>query len=87
KASGTPIPLVILGVDDGKQQVMNRLAIKATGPQYMHFPLNENSDGLDNRGYDELYFKGLILNIRRKSKKTELSVRYGRRQQVSETNL
>lgn len=69
KASGTPIPLVILGVDDGKQQVMNRLAIKAPGPQYMHFPLNEDSDGLDNRGYDELYFKGLISEHKTKVKK------------------
>lgn len=35
----------------------------------MHFPLNENSDGLDNRGYDELYFKGLISEHKTKVKK------------------
>ena len=28
RASGTPIPLVMLGADDGKQQVMNRLAVE-----------------------------------------------------------
>ncbi|SHK41624.1 phage terminase large subunit family protein [Megasphaera elsdenii] len=60
KASGTPIPLVILGVDDGKQQVMNRLAIKSPGAQYMHFPLDEDQEGLQNRGYDEIYFKGIM---------------------------
>lgn len=60
KASGTTIPLVILGVDDGKQQVMNRLAIKSPGAQYMHFPLDEDQEGLQNRGYDEIYFKGIM---------------------------
>lgn len=60
KASGTKIPLVILGVDDGKQQVMNRLAIKSPGAQYMHFPLDEDQEGLQNRGYDEIYFKGIM---------------------------
>ena len=60
KASGTKIPLVILGVDDGKQQVMNRLAIKSPGAQYMHFPCDEDQEGLQNRGYDEIYFKGIM---------------------------
>ena len=52
KVSG--IALVMLGVDDGKQQVMNRLAIEEPGPQYFHFPKN------DDTGYDDLYFKGII---------------------------
>lgn len=69
KADGTWIPLVILGVDDGKQQLMNRLAIKSVGPQYMHFPLNEDKAGLNNRGYDELYFKGIISEHKMKVKK------------------
>ena len=59
KAAGTIAPLVILGVDDGKQQIMNRLAIKTMGPMYFHFPKDEEPP-LDRRGYDELYFKGLI---------------------------
>ena len=53
KISG--IALVMLGVDDGKQQVMNRLAISEKGAQYFHFPVN---DGL---GYDDIYFKGINL--------------------------
>lgn len=56
KASNSPIPLVILGVDDGKQQIMNRLAIEQPGPNYCHYPLDDDWQ----RGYDELYFKGLI---------------------------
>ncbi|MBQ7477535.1 MAG: phage terminase large subunit family protein [Selenomonadaceae bacterium] len=52
KVSG--IALVMLGVDDGKQQIMNRLAIEEPGPQYFHFPKN------DDAGYDDLYFKGII---------------------------
>ena len=51
--------MVILGVDDGKQQIMNRLAIKTMGPMYFHFPKDEEPP-LDRRGYDDLYFKGLI---------------------------
>lgn len=61
------IPLVMLGTDSGKQYVMDRLAIEVPGPKYMHFPLDKgdkNSDAIAealwNRGYDEIYFKGLI---------------------------
>lgn len=56
RAKNSPIPLVMLGVDEGKQEVMNRLAIKLPGARYCHFPLDESSP----RGYDELYFKGII---------------------------
>ena len=56
KAKNSPIPLVMLGVDEGKQEVMNRLAVRVPGARYCHFPLDENSP----RGYDELYFKGII---------------------------
>ena len=63
KASNSPIPLVLLGVDDGKQQVMNRLSISEPGAQYFHFP-NE-----DRRGYDQLYFKGIISERKRTVKK------------------
>lgn len=63
KASNSPIPLVLLGVDDGKQQVMNRLSISEPGAKYFHFP-NE-----DRRGYDQLYFKGIISERKRTVKK------------------
>ena len=67
KASGSKIPLVMLGVDDGKQQVMNRLAIEEPGTKYFHFPLDE--EFLGTRGYDELYFKGIISEHKKKVKR------------------
>jgi phage terminase large subunit GpA-like protein len=59
---------MILGVDDGKQQVMNRLAIDAPGPSYFHYPLDGDA-GLEYRGYDQLYFKGIISEHKRQVKK------------------
>lgn len=67
KASGSKIPLVMLGVDDGKQQIMNRLAIEEPGAKYFHFPLDE--EFLGTRGYDELYFKGIISEHKKKVKR------------------
>lgn len=67
KASGSKIPLVMLGVDDGKQQVMNRLAIEEPGAKHFHFPLDEGF--LGTRGYDELYFKGIISEHKKKVKR------------------
>jgi phage terminase large subunit GpA-like protein len=46
--------LIILGVDEGKTAVVDSLKVKSTGPFYCHFPLNQD------RGYDSVYFKGLI---------------------------
>jgi phage terminase large subunit GpA-like protein len=46
-------PLFMLGVDAGKSLVYQRLKVAAKGPNYCHFPLNEEC------GYDEEYFKGL----------------------------
>jgi phage terminase large subunit GpA-like protein len=43
----------IIGVDSGKADIMNRLAIEEPGAGYCHFPQG------DDRGYDEKYFKGL----------------------------
>lgn len=59
QAKKAPIVLTILGVNDGKQQTMNRLGIEKVGEQYFHFPVE---DGVFDtpRGYDEVYFKGLI---------------------------
>lgn len=68
KAKGLNAPLVMLGVDDGKQQIMNRLTIEQPGPMFFHFPLDE--DGvMTNRGYDALYFRGLISEHRKTIKK------------------
>lgn len=51
-------PLVIVGVDQGKDLVYGRLAIKKEGAGYCHFPLEED------RGYDDNYFKGLTSEIK-----------------------
>lgn len=68
RAHNSPVALVILGVDDGKQQVMNRLSIDTAGPQYFHFPLDGDAD-LPHRGYDQLYFKGIISEHKKQVKK------------------
>lgn len=47
--------LLLLGVSQCKQYIFQRLKeIDMPGPGYMHFPNNEG------RGYDEVYFKGLL---------------------------
>lgn len=58
------LPLIILGVDAGKTSIMQRLKIKQPGPKYCHFPEDEE------KGYDQMYFKGLISEkqVIRKSK-------------------
>ena len=44
----------ILGVDAGKESIMNRLKIETPGEGYCHFPSN------GGRGYDHEYFRGLL---------------------------
>ena len=46
-------PLFILGVDAGKALLYQRLKHNTKGPNYCHFPENEEA------GYDAAYFKGL----------------------------
>lgn len=46
-------PQFTLGVDTGKVLLYERLNVKERGPNYCHFPINED------RGYDEKYFQGL----------------------------
>lgn len=46
-------PLFIIGVDAGKSMIYQRLRVEAKGPNYCHFPENEEA------GYTETYFKGL----------------------------
>ena len=56
------IPLIILGVDDGKQEIYSRLGIDdPKQAQYLHFP---RDDVYLRRGYDSLYFKQLIAERR-----------------------
>lgn len=70
------IPLILIGVDNGKQYVMDRLSIEKPGPKFFHFPKdNEQAAKIQEviqqagvplpeilflRGYDRFYFKGLI---------------------------
>lgn len=46
-------PLFIIGVDAGKALLYQRLKHPTRGPNYCHFPMNEEA------GYDAEYFKGL----------------------------
>lgn len=46
-------PLFIVGVDAGKSMLYQRLKVESKGPNYCHFPVNEEA------GYTETYFKGL----------------------------
>lgn len=46
-------PMFIIGVDAGKALLYQRLKHQTKGPNYCHFPANEEA------GYDEAYFKGL----------------------------
>ncbi len=64
------IPLVLLGTDSGKQYIMDRLSIEVPGAKYMHYPVDNSGSNegqgdlvteiLQNRGYDSIYFRGLI---------------------------
>lgn len=51
------VPLFTLGVDTGKSLIYDRLSVEHPGPGYCHFPKGD-------RGYDEMYFKGLTAEKR-----------------------
>ncbi|MBR2733296.1 MAG: phage terminase large subunit family protein, partial [Selenomonadaceae bacterium] len=53
----TNVLLTILGVDDGKQEIMSRLGV-TEGNGVMHFPRDD--EFFKRRGYDADYFKQLI---------------------------
>jgi phage terminase large subunit GpA-like protein len=54
--------LVTLGVDSGKEEIVNRLNVQKQGPGFCHFPRLPN--GEPARGYDEEYFAGLTAERR-----------------------
>jgi phage terminase large subunit GpA-like protein len=54
--------LQTLGVDSGKEEIVNRLTVPKPGPGYCHFPMLKNGEAA--RGYDEEYFKGLTAERR-----------------------
>jgi len=67
RAYNVKVPLVLLGVNEGKQQIMNRLSIETPGASYFHFPLDGDA-ALPHRGYDQLYFKGIISEHKKQVK-------------------
>jgi phage terminase large subunit GpA-like protein len=54
--------LQIIGVDSGKEEIVNRLLVSNVGAGYCHFPRLKNGEAA--RGYDEEYFKGLTAERR-----------------------
>ena len=63
--------LVDIGVDSGKEHIMNRLTIKEPGPKYMHFALDAQDDG----SADAL-IKGIL--ILKEQKKTNIAEIYNK---------
>ena len=59
---GNRARLQILGIDSGKEEIMNRLLVAKPGRGYCHFPMLENRE--PTCGYDEEYFKGLTAEHR-----------------------
>jgi phage terminase large subunit GpA-like protein len=51
-----------LGVDSGKEEIVNRLTVAKVGPGYCHFPKLANGEPC--HGYDQEYFKGLTAERR-----------------------
>lgn len=61
--------LIILGVDSGKEEIVNRLLVDTPGPGFCHFPKSDrisrdHPNGEPARGYDSEYFKGLTAERR-----------------------
>jgi phage terminase large subunit GpA-like protein len=54
--------VITLGVDTGKEEIVNRLMVAKPGPGHCHFPKARN--GQPVRGYDEEYFAGLTAERR-----------------------
>ncbi|MBQ3433770.1 MAG: phage terminase large subunit family protein, partial [Selenomonadaceae bacterium] len=55
------VMLVILGVNNGKQEVFNRLGLETPGKLYFHYPLEDNL--LGGRGYDQFILSNSSLSI------------------------
>ena len=59
---GNQARLVTLGVDTGKEEIVNRLMVANPGPGYCHFPAGKHGEPV--LGYDEEYFRGLTCERR-----------------------
>lgn len=54
--------LQTLGVDTGKEEIVNRLLVTEVGAGFCHFPKEKNGEPVS--GYDQEYFKGLTCERR-----------------------
>lgn len=54
KSSSRKVFLYTIGVDSGKQQIMDKLKVQEAGPKYCHFPRNED------KNYTMHYFEGIL---------------------------
>lgn len=55
--------LIILGVDEGKTNIISALKVKEPGPRYCHYPaedVDQETGEITSRGYDIDYFHGLL---------------------------
>jgi phage terminase large subunit GpA-like protein len=59
---GNRARLYTLGVDTGKEEIVNRLRVNEVGAGFWHFP--KFADNEPCRGYDEEFFKGLTAESR-----------------------
>ena len=62
--------IYILGVNSGKEDIINRLEIDKPGEGYSHFPANAG------RGYTDEYYEGLLLAEKRVFKKVRGVYKY-----------
>ena len=65
--------LVDIGVDSGKEHIMNRLTIKEPGPKYMHFALDVQDDG----SADALIKSIMMLQEKKKKSLAEITNKVG----------
>ena len=65
---GVKVDFYLIGSDAGKAEIMRHLGVTHPGPDYWHFPLNED------RGYDFKYFNGLLSE-----KLTLVETKYGKK--------
>lgn len=72
-----PVDLFIIGVDNGKHAVMNRLRIKDPGPGYCHFP-----QGRDPEWFRQLTSEKLVTSYKKGRPTRKWELQSGRRNEA-----
>lgn len=72
-----PVDLFIVGVDNGKHAVMNRLRIKDPGPGYCHFP-----QGRDPEWFRQLTSEKLVTSYKKGRPSRKWELQSGRRNEA-----